>query len=256
MLLVIFAVAQIAKDAQNQIQDIARSMLASQGFIISPVGNASAYASQAKKTISYYMDGKRCKRPKLSCWGCSGNHSWIKRGKVVCPCGTDPQVIKVADQWYAEFKDTQAKRGNKPKGKGKRTLNYKDMDETLNKKMCKTILAMTVEESEKAAMAVTTACTGLGPVVFMLLALSIPVFNITPPPHHILPVPIQAAPCLTSPSSWALLLDVPVALQSAVLWTLLLPSQPAICTFSQHLPKCTLIQSLPSTAPWTSHQSL
>jgi hypothetical protein len=62
------AAAQKAEDARNQTQDIARGMLASQGFIITPAGNACTYASQAEKTISYYKDGERCGRPsKLSC---------------------------------------------------------------------------------------------------------------------------------------------------------------------------------------------
>jgi hypothetical protein len=48
-------------------------MLASQGFSISPVGNASTYASQAEKMICYYKDGEHRKRPKISCWGCGGD---------------------------------------------------------------------------------------------------------------------------------------------------------------------------------------
>jgi hypothetical protein len=117
----------------------------------------------------------------------------MKRGKVVHPHGTDPQIIKVADQWYAEFKDVQAKCSNKPNCKGQKTINYKDLDEKSKKKMCKTVLAMTVEESTKAALVVTAACTGPGRAVFMLSTLSIPVFNITQPPCYILPIPIQAA---------------------------------------------------------------
>jgi hypothetical protein len=106
-------------------------------------------------------------------------------------------VIKAADQWYVEFKDAQVKHGNKPKGKGKKSIDYKDLDKDLRKKMCKTVLAMTAEESSSAmaAMTVTTECTSTpvsGPAVFMLLTLSIPGFTTTPPPCRILPVPIQA----------------------------------------------------------------
>jgi hypothetical protein len=86
----------------------------------------------------------------------------------------------------------QTKRGNKPKGKGKKTIYYKNLDKKLKKKMHKTVLAMTAEESTKAALVVTASCTGPGPEVFMQSTLSTPVFNITPPPHRILPVPIQA----------------------------------------------------------------
>jgi hypothetical protein len=173
-------------------------MLASQGFSTSPVGDASAYASQAEKKISYYKDSERRKRPKLSCWGCGGDHSWMKKGKVVRSHGMDPQVIKATDQQYTEFKDVQAKHGNKSKGKGKQIIDYKDPDKKLKKKMHETILAMMAEDSsrEKAAMAVATTCISTpvpGPAVFMLSTLPIPVFNITLPPRHMLPVPIHAA---------------------------------------------------------------
>jgi hypothetical protein len=80
MLPVILAVAQEAEDARDQIQDIARGILASQGFIITPVCNASTYASQAEKTIGSYKDGKHREHPKLSCWGCSHYYSWMKKG--------------------------------------------------------------------------------------------------------------------------------------------------------------------------------
>jgi hypothetical protein len=67
----------------------------------------------------------------------------MKKGMFVCPRGTNPQVIKATDQRYAEFKDMQAKHGNKPKGKGKKTIDYKDLDEKSRKKMRKTVFAMT-----------------------------------------------------------------------------------------------------------------
>jgi hypothetical protein len=104
----------------------------------------------------------------------------------------DPQVIKVAGQQYAEFKDLQAKRSNKPKHKGRKTINYKDPDKKSKKKICKTILAMMAEELAKAALAVTAACTGPGPVVFILSTVSIPVFNITLP--HTTSYPSQSKP--------------------------------------------------------------
>jgi hypothetical protein len=78
MLPVILAAAQEAEDAKNQIQDIAYGMLTSQGFFTNIVSNASAYASQAEKMIDYYKDSKCPKHPKLSCWDCGGDHSWMK----------------------------------------------------------------------------------------------------------------------------------------------------------------------------------
>jgi hypothetical protein len=190
MLPVILAAAHEAEDARNQIQDIACGMLASQGFFSTIVSDASAYASQVKKTIGYYKDGEQCKRLKLRCWGCGGNHSWMKRGKIVCPRGTD-----AADQQYTEFKEEQAKCGNKLKGRGKRTVKYKVLDEKSKKKMCKRVLPITVDK-RKAALSVTTTSLSTapkpGPAVFTLSTLSVPVFNTTPPPCRILPVPIQA----------------------------------------------------------------
>jgi hypothetical protein len=150
----------------------------------------------------------------------------MKKGKVVCPHGMDPQVIKAADQQYNEFNDMQAKHSNKPKGHGKKIIDYKNLGEKSKKKIRKTILAMMAEDysREKATMAVITACTSTpapGPAVFMLSTLPIPVFNITLPPRHMLPIPIHTALLQMVVLS---LLDVPIALQSAVLWTLLLPS--------------------------------
>jgi hypothetical protein len=181
---VILAAAQEAEDARNQIQDITRGMLASQGFFSTIVGKTIAYASQAKKTIGYYKDGDCRKRPKLRCWGCGGNHSWMKQGKIVCPRCTDPHVIKAADQRYAEFKDEQAKHGNKPKGKRKRTVKYKDIDEKSKKKMRKMVLAITADKCEttlSVATASLSTASKPGLSVFMLSTLSVPVFNITLP---------------------------------------------------------------------------
>jgi hypothetical protein len=171
-------------------------MLSGQGFFSTIVSEASAYASHAKKTIRYYKDGERRECPKLRCWGCSGDQSWMKQGKIVCPQGMDPQVIKTADQQYAEFKEEQAKRSTKPKGKGRKTIEYKDLDKKSNKKMRKAVLAITADE-RKAALSVNTASLSTAPepglAVFMLSTLSVPVFNITLPPRSILLVPIQAA---------------------------------------------------------------
>jgi hypothetical protein len=190
-------IQQAAEDERNQIQDIARGMLSSQGFYTVVAGEVGAYASQAEKTLGKYNDGKMHKRAKLNCWGCSGNHLWMRKGKIVCPCGSDPQVIKKADEHYAEFKDAQAKWGQKPKGENKKekVVGYKDLDERSKKKMQKTLLAIVAEE-KKAAMTTTTSSASTseaGPAVFMISTLLVPVFNITPPFCHTLPVPNQPA---------------------------------------------------------------
>jgi hypothetical protein len=80
---VILAAAQAAKDKVKGVQDIARGLLG-QGFYSNIIGNdASAYPSQAEKTLSRYGDrrddhtkGRECRH--LECFGCGGDHSWIK----------------------------------------------------------------------------------------------------------------------------------------------------------------------------------
>jgi hypothetical protein len=86
-------------------------MLASQGFYTVVAGEVGAYVSQAEKTLGKYKDDKTRERTKLNCWGCGGDHSWMRKGKIVCPQGSNPQVIKKADECYTEFKDTQANGG-------------------------------------------------------------------------------------------------------------------------------------------------
>ena len=80
---VILAAAQAAEDEVKGVQDIARGLLG-QGFYSNIIGgDASAYPSQAEKTLSCYGDRRddrtkgRERRP-LECFGCGGNHSWIK----------------------------------------------------------------------------------------------------------------------------------------------------------------------------------
>ncbi len=133
-------------------------MLASQGFYTVVAGEVGAYVSQAEKTLGKYKDGETRKCMKLHCWGCGGDHSWMRKGKNVCPHGPDPRVIKKADERYAEFKDAQAKRGQKPKGKNRKekTVEYKDLNERSKKKMRETVLAIITEE-KKAAITTTSS---------------------------------------------------------------------------------------------------
>ncbi len=80
---VILAATQAAKDEVKGVQDIARGLLG-QGFYSNIIGDdASAYPSQAEKTHSRYGDRRndrtkgRERRP-LECFGCGGDHSWMK----------------------------------------------------------------------------------------------------------------------------------------------------------------------------------
>jgi hypothetical protein len=121
----------------------------------------------------------------------------MRKGKIVCPRSSNPQVIKKAVERYVEFKDAQAKRGQKPKGKNRKEkmVEYKDLDERSKKKMRETVLAIIAEE-KKAAITTTSSSSLIsepGPAVFMISTLLVPVFNITPPSCCVLPVPIQPA---------------------------------------------------------------
>ncbi len=106
---VILAAAQAAKDEVKGVQDIARGLLG-QGFYSNIIGDdASAYPSQAKKTLSRYSDHrddrtKGCEqcRP-LECFSCGGDHSWMKDKKIVCPHGAEPAVIKRAAEAYKKY---------------------------------------------------------------------------------------------------------------------------------------------------------
>ena len=104
---VILAATQAAKDKVKGVQDIARGLLG-QGFYSNIIGDdASAYPSQAKKTLSRYGNRRnnrtkgRERRP-LECFGCDGDHSWMKDKKIICPHGTEPAVIKRWEEIGAE----------------------------------------------------------------------------------------------------------------------------------------------------------
>jgi hypothetical protein len=138
---------------------------------------------------------------KHHCWDCKGNHSWMVRGKLVCPRGTDPQTIKNAATKFTAYKASLKKGGKSrsdgSKPSGKRSIEFKDLEEHSQKKMHKTMLAMLVDGSLMLSMTlsvtlVPTSGSVSGPRVFML-SLPVPIFNITPPSRRVFPVPIQAA---------------------------------------------------------------
>ncbi len=160
-------------------------------------GDAGAYTSQAKNTRDYYKDGATNVRPPCNCWGYGGNHLWMQKGKIVCPRGSKPQVIKAATNEYAAYKEELKRSSVKPKSlvKGKKTVEYKDLDKKSKEKMRETILAMSADGSSTASSTImlsnnSTPSSAPGPIIFMISA---PIFNITPPSQRVLPVSIQAA---------------------------------------------------------------
>ena len=201
MMSVILSAAQAAEDECKQFQDIARGMLASQGFFASASAGAGAgiYASQAEQTLTKYdKDGKPVRR---TCWGCGGDHSWMLKGVIVCPRKGDPLVIQAAEKRFVEYK-AKFKKGDKGKeggkGKGKRSVEFKDLDEASQKKIRETVLAMAASDTSSTTSTVSSISTrspavdAAGPRVFML-SLPVPVFNITPPSRRTLPVPVHTA---------------------------------------------------------------
>jgi hypothetical protein len=137
---IILAAAQAAEDKVKGVQEIARGLLG-QGFYSNVIGdNAAAYLSQAEKTLSRYSGRRddrnngRERRP-LECFGCDGNHSWMKNKKIVCPRGTDPAVIKRATKNYRKYlKRLKEMRARRAKG---RVVDFKDMAPSNQKQMRK-----------------------------------------------------------------------------------------------------------------------
>jgi hypothetical protein len=119
------------------------------------------------------------------------------KGVIVCPRKGEPQVVQAAENKFAEYK-AKIRKGDKAKGgdkgKGKRSVEFKDLDDASKKKIRETVLAMAASDSSSTTSTVSTisGASTAGPRVFML-SLPVPVFNITPPSRRVLPVPIQAA---------------------------------------------------------------
>jgi hypothetical protein len=109
----------------------------------------------------------------------------MQKGKVVCPRESKPQVIKATADRYAAWKATLKQGSGKYKSqtKGKKNIEYKDLDKNSKKKMRETILAMSPDGSSTASSTIisgntSTPSSAPGPIVFIITA---PVFNITPP---------------------------------------------------------------------------
>ncbi len=73
------------------------------------------------------------------------------KGKIVCPRGKEPQIIKNAETKFASYKaalkwggSTKSKSdGGKPTGK--KSIEFKNLDERSQKKMHEIVLAMTAD---------------------------------------------------------------------------------------------------------------
>jgi hypothetical protein len=195
---IILAVAQAAEDEVKGVQDIARGLLG-QGFYTNVSDNDStAFNSQAEQTLARYSEGakpliRRDAARRKNCFGCGGDHSWMKDKKVVCPCASDPTVAKRAAEMYKKYLERvkelkeQRKRGH--------VADYKDMNPSDQKCMREAVLAIHGYGSP-ASSVTSTSTTGsaiLGPAVFVI---QVPddnaaVLSAAVPARCILPVPIQ-----------------------------------------------------------------
>jgi len=187
---VILAAAQAAKDEVKGVQDIARGLLG-QGFYSNIIGNdASAYPSQAEKTLSRYGNRRndrtkgRERRP-LECFGCGGDHSWMKDKKIVCPRGTEPAVIKRAADAYKKYlervKELRSKRSRS------RVVDFKDMATSDQKRMREAVLASQCNALQASSITGSSGSFLPGPVLFIV---QVPddtfVLNATAPPRRML----------------------------------------------------------------------
>ncbi len=195
---IILAAAQAAEDEVKSMQDIARGLLG-QGFYASVSDdNATAFNSQAEWTLAHYGKGAqplidRDAVRRKHCFGCGGDHSWMKDKKVNCPRAFDPAITKQAAENYKKY--LQRVKELREKHKRGCVADYKDMNPDNQKRIHNAVLAIH-GQSSVASSVTSTSTTGSilpGPVVFML---QVPDFTTTvlsaaAPARRILPVPIQ-----------------------------------------------------------------
>ena len=197
---VILAAAQAAEDEVKQMQDIARGMLG-QGFFSTIIGesSATAFPSQAEQTLNRYSSGRRQRdRLPLKCFGCGGDHPWMKNKKVVCPKATEPGIAKKAEAEYEAFRRRLAEARTKRGGNRRRKfVNFNEMNESDQKRMREQVLMTSSTSSQSSTTsAITTSTSGStptiggGPTVFMI---SVPATVLQSPARRTLPVQIQAA---------------------------------------------------------------
>jgi hypothetical protein len=191
---IILAAAQAAEDEVKGVQEIARGLLG-QGFYSNVIGNdAAAYPSQAEKTLSRYSGCREDsnnghERRPLECFGCGGNHSWMKDKKVVCPCRTDPAIIRCTSKNYKRYLEKlKEMRARRAKG---RVVDFKDMAPSDQKQMRKAVLAIQSNNSQASLITASSTSSLPGPIVFMIQVPDAAVLNAAAPARQILPVPIQ-----------------------------------------------------------------
>ncbi len=194
---IILAAAQAAEDEVKGMQDIARGLLG-QGFYASVLDDdTAAFNSQAERTLARYGEGAQplidrdaawCK----NCFGCGGDHSWMKDKKVNCPRASDPAVAKRAAENYKKY--LQRVKELREKRKRGRVADYKDINPDNQKRICNAVLAIHGQglvASSVMSMS-TTGSIPPGPAVFMLQVpdVTTTVLSAAAPARRILLIPI------------------------------------------------------------------
>jgi hypothetical protein len=197
-LFIILAAAQAVENEVKGMQDIARGLLG-QGFYASVLDNdAAAFNSQAERTLARYGKGTqplidRDTVRRKNCFGCGGDHSWMKDKKVNCPRASDPAVTKRTAKNYKKY--LQRVKELREKRKRGRIADYKDMNPNNQKQICNAVLAIHGQglvASSVTSMS-TTGSIPPGPAVFMLQVpdVTTTVLSAAAPTRRIFPVPIQ-----------------------------------------------------------------
>ena len=194
---IILAAAQAAKDEVKGVQDIARGVLG-QGFYANDGGeDTAALSSQAERTLARYGDGATppvdgAVRRK-NCFGCGGDHSWMKDKRVNCPRGSDPDVARRAAENYKKY--LQQLKDMRERRKKGRVADYKDMNPRDQKRIRDAVLAIHGQGSVVSSISSTSTSSSFpqGPAVFLLQVpdVSTTVLSTSAPAKRILPVPIQ-----------------------------------------------------------------
>jgi hypothetical protein len=172
-----------------------------QGFYSTIIGgeSAPAFPSQAEKTLTRYSSGGgQRERLSLKCFGCGGNHPWIKDKKIMCPKAKEPGVAKNTEAQYEAYRHRMAEARVTQGGKRcRKFVNFNDMSETDQKRIREQVLtsSATSLQSSTASAIMTSTSSSTPPTVcgLTIFMINVPVSVLQSPARRTLPVQIQAA---------------------------------------------------------------
>ncbi len=148
---------QMSEDEVKSITAIARSSVGGQAFH----SDAMAFPSQAENTLTCYSGGNggyksdggssaggyrsddttRSHGGGDTCFGCKGNHPWMRDGKVLCPNKDKPGIQAKAEAAYQKWRTAmKARHGKEGCGK-KRKVDYDRMSPAKKERVKEAVLA-------------------------------------------------------------------------------------------------------------------